>query len=77
MPLTGDVDGVERVDFLNNMTAMLHGHADPESTPRSSISCNVGRRGRSPARAGITAQLLIGRVPSLERIRFANSGTGR
>ena len=24
-----DVEGVERIDFLNNMTALIHGHAHP------------------------------------------------
>src|SRR6266511_4004224 len=24
-----DVEGVERIDFLNNMTSLIHGHANP------------------------------------------------
>src|SRR5690348_18373663 len=25
-----DVDGAERLDFLNNMTSLIHGHANPK-----------------------------------------------
>ena len=27
-----DVDGDERIDCLNNMTALIHGHCDPDVT---------------------------------------------
>ncbi len=71
-----DVDGVERVDFLNNMTAMLHGHADPEVNAAIIDQLQRGTAWSEPGEAEYhLAQLLIGRVPSLERIRFANSGT--
>ena len=25
-----DVDGIERIDFVNNFSALIHGHANPE-----------------------------------------------
>lgn len=71
-----DVDGVERIDFLNNMTAMLHGHADPDVNAAIIDQLQRGTAWSEPGEAEYElAQLLIARVPSLERIRFANSGT--
>jgi len=71
-----DVDGVERIDFLNNMTAMLHGHADPDVNAAIIDQLQRGTAWSEPGEAEYQlAQLLTARVPSLERIRFANSGT--
>src|SRR3954451_14035216 len=71
-----DVDGVERIDFLNNMTAMLHGHADPDVNAAIIEQLERGTAWSEPGEAEyLLARLLIDRVPSLERIRFANSGT--
>jgi glutamate-1-semialdehyde 2,1-aminomutase len=71
-----DVDGVERIDFLNNMTAMLHGHADPDINAVVAEQLQRGTAWSEPGEAEHRlAQLLIDRVPSVERLRFANSGT--
>lgn len=71
-----DVDGVERLDFLNNFTAMLHGHADPDVNAAIIDQLQRGTSWSEPGEAEYhLAQLLMSRVPSLERIRFANSGT--
>lgn len=71
-----DVEGVERLDFLNNMTAMLHGHADPDVNAAIIDQLQRGTAWSEPGEAEYQlAQLLTARVPSLERIRFANSGT--
>lgn len=71
-----DVDGVERIDFLNNMTAMVHGHADPDVNAAIIAQLDRGTAWSEPGEAEYEhAKLLTGRVPSLERIRFANSGT--
>ena len=56
-----DVDGVERVDFLNNMTAMLHGHADPEVNAAIIDQLQRGTAWSEPGEAEYhLAQLLIG-----------------
>ncbi len=71
-----DIDGVERIDFLNNMTAMLHGHADPDINAAIIDQLQRGTAWSEPGEAEYNlARLLVDRVPSLERIRFANSGT--
>ena len=71
-----DVDGVERLDFLNNMTAMLHGHADPDVNAAIVAQLERGTAWSEPGEAEYhLAQLLAERVPSLDKLRFANSGT--
>ncbi|MCL4744128.1 MAG: aspartate aminotransferase family protein [Burkholderiaceae bacterium] len=71
-----DADGVERIDFQNNYTSLIHGHAHPQVTEKL---IEQARRGTV---FGLTsepeirlAELLCERVPSFERIRFCNSGT--
>lgn len=71
-----DVDGVERLDFLNNFTAMLHGYADPDVNAAIIDQLQLGTAWSEPGEAEFQlAGLLAARVPSLERLRFANSGT--
>jgi glutamate-1-semialdehyde 2,1-aminomutase len=71
-----DVDGVERIDFLNNMTSLIHGHAHPVVNAALSDQLTRGTAYSEPCEAEIAlARLLVERVPSIEKIRFANSGT--
>ena len=71
-----DVEGVERLDFLNNMTALIHGHAHPDITRALAEQIRLGTAFSEPVEAEIRlAELLIDRVDSVEKIRFANSGT--
>ena len=63
-----DVDGVERLDAINNFTALIHGHAFPPLV--EAVSRQLGR-----TEEVALAELLVERVPGLERIRFGNSGT--
>ncbi len=71
-----DIDGVEHIDFANNMASLIHGHAHP-----AIVSAVVEQLMRGTAYTMATesevafAQLLHERVPSFERIRFVNSGT--
>jgi glutamate-1-semialdehyde 2,1-aminomutase len=71
-----DVDGVERLDAINNFTALIHGHAFPPI-----VDAVTRRLTRGTAFSASTpdeialAELLVERVPGLERIRFGNSGT--
>ncbi|MCY4438029.1 MAG: aspartate aminotransferase family protein [Chloroflexi bacterium] len=71
-----DVEGVERVDYLNNMTALIHGHANPVINLAIFHQLQRGSAYSEPSEPELElARLLVERVPSLEKIRFANSGT--
>ena len=71
-----DVEGVERVDYLNNMTALIHGHANPTINNAIIDQLQRGTAFSEPAEPELDlARLLVTRVPALEKIRFANSGT--
>jgi glutamate-1-semialdehyde 2,1-aminomutase len=71
-----DVDGVERLDAINNFTALIHGHAFPPVV--AAVTRQVARgtafAASTPEEVAL-AELLTGRVPGLDRIRFGNSGT--
>src|SRR5713226_7667166 len=71
-----DVEGVARLDLLNNMTALVHGHRNPGIHQAVVDQLELGTAFSEPAEPEVRlARLLIDRVPSLEKIRFANSGT--
>lgn len=71
-----DVEGVERLDFLNNMTSLIHGHAHPAINRAIVAQLERGTAFSEPCEAEVAlARLMVERVRSLERIRFANSGT--
>jgi glutamate-1-semialdehyde 2,1-aminomutase len=71
-----DADGNEYLDFLNNFTSLIHGHAHPavlEALMRQGGQSTV--HGSANELQVRLAELLCGRVPSVERVRFCNSGT--
>jgi glutamate-1-semialdehyde 2,1-aminomutase len=71
-----DVDGVERIDFINNFSSQIHGHAHPEIA--RAVEAQLGHFTSSimPTESEIRlAELLRARAPGLERLRFCNSGT--
>ena len=71
-----DVDGVERLDAINNFTALIHGHAFPpvvEAVTRQ-VARGTAFVASTPEEVAL-AELLCARVPGLERVRFGNSGT--
>lgn len=71
-----DVDGVERVDFLNNYTSLIHGHADPDVISAVTDQLQQGTSFGLPTPHEIDlAELLAERIPSIEQVRFSNSGT--
>lgn len=71
-----DADGVERLDFQNNFTSLIHGHAHPVIVDRVREQVGRGASVGLATEAEIAlAELLCARVPSFEAIRFANSGT--
>jgi glutamate-1-semialdehyde 2,1-aminomutase len=71
-----DADGNEFIDLLNNYTASVHGHALPAI---NEAMCNQAALGTVfPAPSELQAELaerIVGRVASVEKVRFANSGT--
>lgn len=71
-----DIEGVERIDFANNMAALIHGHAHPEIT--RAVYEQMQRGTAYTMASGIEVEyagLLCSRNESFERIRFVNSGT--
>jgi glutamate-1-semialdehyde 2,1-aminomutase len=71
-----DVDGNEFVDLLNNYTATIHGHAVPAISEAMSRQAALGTVFPAPGEAQAElAERIVGRVASVEKVRFANSGT--
>src|SRR5438067_9286497 len=71
-----DVDGQTRLDFVNNYTSLIHGHAHPRIIEAVSRQLALGTAVSFPTEAEVRlAELLVERVDSLEQIRFTNSGT--
>ncbi|MCC6627573.1 MAG: aspartate aminotransferase family protein [Chloroflexi bacterium] len=71
-----DIEDVERIDCLNNMTALIHGHADPVTTAAIIEQLQRGSAFSEPAEQELAlARLLVERVPSVEQVHFRSSGT--
>ena len=71
-----DVDGNERLDFVNNATALILGHAHPAIIDAIRERATGGTAFFGPTELEIDlAELLRQRLPSLERLRFCSSGT--
>src|SRR5260370_12614621 len=71
-----DADGTERLDMLGNYTAMILGHAHPKVVEaiRKQAAQGTGFAAPNPVEVQLAA-LLCERVPSLDMVRFCNSGT--
>ena len=71
-----DADGIERIDFINNYSSMIHGHSHPKI-----VEALVQQAGKlmavgMPTESDIElAELLARRLPTVERLQFCNSGT--
>lgn len=71
-----DIDGVQRIDFANNMASLIHGHAHPAIVNAVIDQLQKGTAYTMATEAEVVfAQLLCDRVPGFEKIRFVNSGT--
>src|SRR5215475_10827777 len=71
-----DVDGHRYVDFCGEYTAGLFGHSEPRIQAALHAAIDRGLNLASVGeREGQLARLLCARFPSLERVRFTNSGT--
>ena len=71
-----DVDGVERIDFANNMAALIHGHAFAPVVDAVTAQLKRGTAFTLATPIEVEyARQLCDRSPSFEKIRFMNSGT--
>ena len=71
-----DVDGNRYLDLLNNYTALVHGHAYPPivEASREQIGLGTGWAAANEPQIRL-AQAIVDRVPSIEQVRFTNSGS--
>ena len=71
-----DVEGEERIDFVNNYTSLILGHSHPGVTEAVARVIGNGTAFSLPTETDIRlAELLIDRVPYIDQVRFANSGS--
>jgi len=71
-----DVEGVERIDFSNNMAALIHGHAHPAIVSAVSDQLRRGSAFTMATEAEVAlAEHLCKRSRAFDKIRFMNSGT--
>ena len=71
-----DLEGVEHIDFANNMASLIHGHSHPAIVEAVSEQLTKGTAFTLATEIEIDfAEYLCSRNPGFERIRFVNSGT--
>ncbi|HEX3682854.1 MAG TPA: aspartate aminotransferase family protein [Bryobacteraceae bacterium] len=71
-----DADGNEYLDFAGNYASMIHGHAHPEIVNAVEMQLRRGIAFGSPLeQQSELAAEICSRIPSIERVRFCNSGT--
>ena len=71
-----DVEGIERIDFANNMASLIHGHAHPAIVAAVTEQLRKGTAFTLATEIEIRyAEHLASRNPSFEMLRFVNSGT--
>jgi glutamate-1-semialdehyde 2,1-aminomutase len=71
-----DADGQERYDYINNYTSLIHGHADPDINAAVIEQLQYGTAFAMPTEHEVAlAELLVERIPSIEQVRFTNSGS--
>ncbi|MBN9089498.1 MAG: aminotransferase class III-fold pyridoxal phosphate-dependent enzyme [Reyranella sp.] len=71
-----DADGHEYIDVLGEYTAGIYGHSHPVIRAAIDKALNHGWNyaGRNPNEARL-AKLIVDRIPSIDLVRFTNSGT--
>jgi glutamate-1-semialdehyde 2,1-aminomutase len=71
-----DIDGNEFIDCINNFTSLIHGHAHPTLITAATQQLALGTAFGLPTKSEVDlAELLVSRLPSVEQMRFTNSGT--
>src|SRR5262245_3005811 len=71
-----DADGNERLDFINNYTSLIVGHAHPMVVAAVQQQVARGLSVAAPTELEVAlAEAIKRRLPSIELLRFTNSGT--
>ncbi len=71
-----DVDGVSRLDFINNYSALIHGHNHPEIVAAIIAQAQKLLAISLPTPNEIDlANIICERLPGVDQVRFTNSGT--
>ena len=71
-----DADGNDRLDFNGNYTALILGHAPPPVIKAVQEAAELGLSFPGPTEHEVRlAEALARRIPSMQSVRFTNSGT--
>jgi len=71
-----DADDNERIDFINNYTSLILGHAHPKIVAAVQQQAALGMSAAAPSELEIAlAEALKSRLLSIDQLRFTNSGT--
>lgn len=71
-----DIDGNEYIDYVGSWGPLILGHADDRVQAAVSKALNKGSSFGAPTkRETRLAEMVVHAVPSIERVRFVNSGT--
>jgi len=71
-----DVDGSQYLDFNNNYTTLIHGHAFTPVVEAVERQLHSGTCFANPTEHEIAlSEILCSRAPSAERVRYVNTGT--
>lgn len=71
-----DCDGNRYIDFINNFTSLIHGHAHPAVVEVATAQLKKGTAYASAtALQSELASIICDRLPSVDLVRFCNSGT--
>jgi glutamate-1-semialdehyde 2,1-aminomutase len=75
-PYLVDVDGKRYVDYICSWGPLVLGHADPDVVSALNKQLLLGTSYGAPTECELSLALLIQKyIPSLEKLRFVNSGT--
>ena len=70
-----DLDGNKLIDFHNNFTSLIHGHSDPDMVRAVKQQLSKGTAFAAPTELEYKlVDLVSRRMPSIEKMRFGNSG---
>src|SRR5262245_59831791 len=71
-----DSDGNRRIDFFNNATSLILGHSNPQVTAALIAQAEKGTAFANPTDPEVAlASLITAALPSVDQLRFTNSGT--
>jgi glutamate-1-semialdehyde 2,1-aminomutase len=71
-----DVDGHQLVDFMNNFTSLVHGHAHAPTVAAVTEQIERGSAYAAPTESQVElARIICARVASIDEVRFTSSGS--